>query len=217
MKNNINNKMFKVIITVFIISMICTFISFADNSDKVSYDKLREPVTEILRPTASTKGNEDSMSYILRQKVRDDDIISTSSDANMNRWVNEGVIYQSKENPPVYETEASLINIVSPRKIRHTYSVAKLEEGEYQLVTDYNTGLIKVKICTNGGFYSSGNGREINANGGEFWAQNGFYEINNKIYYFDENALMLLGPAYDERGGEYFFSYETGELLSEKH
>lgn len=214
MKSSIKNQMLKIIVTVCIISIICTFFSFADNN--VFYDKMREPVTEIVRPTESTKAYEDSMDYILRSNVKDADIISTTSNANINRWINTGVIFQNQEKPPVYETTA-ITNIVIPRKVRHTYSVAKLDEGEYQLVTDYNTGLIKVKICTNGGFYSNNSGREMSGNGSEIWAQNGFYEINGKTYYFDENALMLLGPAYDERGGEYFFSYETGELISEKH
>ena len=41
------------------------------------------------------------------------------------------------------------------------------------------------------------------------WAK----EIDGKTYYFDEDGLMVLGPAKDNIGNEYFFSYDTGEML----
>ena len=86
--------------------------------------------------------------------------------------------------------------------IRHTPSITDVDEDRYILQNDVKKDRMRLTIIVSGI--------------GEFEAKNGFYRIKDKVYYFDEDGLMVLGPAYDTIGNYYFFSYETGELVEEK-
>ena len=77
-----------------------------------------------------------------------------------------------------------------------------MDEDRYYLTEDVKKERLRLTIIVSGF--------------GEIKAKNGFFKIKDKVYYFDEDGLMVLGPAYDNIGNYYFFSYETGELLEEK-
>ena len=84
--------------------------------------------------------------------------------------------------------------------IRHTSPVTDLSEEKYQLNQDERKDRLRLTIVTSDGLIEG---------------KNGFFKINEKTFYFDEEGLMVLGPCYDTIGNYYFFSYETGELIEE--
>ena len=113
---------------------------------------------------------------------------------SMKNIFSSNTIYSSTEWSWENNTEWTLI--------RHTPSITDVDEDRYVLQNDIKKDRMRLTI--------------IIAGIGELEAKNGFYKIKDKIYYFDENGLMVLGPAYDTIGNYYFFSYETGELVEEK-
>ena len=193
---NINN----VISTRHFLSFILAFILLITLFSNVLYaedviDKKGKVIYETIRPTAETTENPDKISdavrYVPREKI---DYTAKEYTGPEKNIFSKDTIYTAINPDDVPKTEYTII--------RHTASITDVDEDRYELTNDTKKDRMRLRI--------------IVANTGEFEAKNGFYKVNGKVYYFDEDGLMVLGPAYDTIGNYYFFSYETGELIEEK-
>ncbi len=154
------------------VSFVMTTISLA-----VERDKNGNEITTITRPTAPAKVDPDQMSVAITKR-------------------NAPVVSHS-----VYDTSITYGD-AGYTVIRHTPSIANLEEWEYEIKHDQKTGRIKLLLRLD--------------NDPMAFAKSGFFKIKDKTYYFDDDGLMVLGHAKDNMGCEYYFSLETGELVYEK-
>lgn len=165
-------------------------ISFADTF----VDKRGRVIEETLEPTAESKFYEDTISDALRF------VPDANTDYTQKQYVGplkniytDGVIYSGDIKSEIDNNDYTMI--------RHTPSITDVDEDRFYLTEDYKKNRLRLTI--------------IVSSVGEFKAKDGFYRVNGKVYYFDEDGLMVLGPAYDEIGNYYFFSYDTGELTEE--
>ena len=159
-------------------------------------DKQGRVVEEIIKPTAESTIDPDTISEAVRR------VPNLSLDYNENtegqyegpkkNIVSNDIIYSSTDRTYVENTEF--------KTIRHTPSLIDLTDEKYKLVEDPIKDRLRLYIITTDGMIE---------------AKDGFYKIGDKRYYFDEEGLMVLGKAYDTIGNYYFFSYDTGELLDE--
>lgn len=170
-----------------IISFIIFFIviiSFINEASNI--DKKGRVYEETIRPTAEAKVDPDKISYALRKNV---DVFS--------KYDVEKNIFSSQI---IAEENINEIKTDEYTKIRNTPSIVNVEDDTYEIVFDEKYDRLRLKI----------NEKEK----GVYYANNGFFRVGGKIYYFDENGLMVLGKAVDSSGEEYNFSIETGELLN---
>lgn len=180
---------------IFLIAMslviICATISYASTL----IDKQGRVIEEIIKPTAESTIDPDTISDAVRY-IADGAKDYTDSDyegPSQNIYSN-GYIYQFYEEIKNDENKEYTT-------IRHTPSITDVDEDRYYLNYDVNKDRLRLTI--------------IISNVGKFEAKNGFYKIKDKTYYFDEDGLMVLGPCLDDIGNYYFFSYDTGELVDE--
>lgn len=172
----------KIVSFVLIFTAVMTTIAFAIERDKEGH-----VIETVTRPTAPAKVDPDQISVAITKRSMPRDKTGTSSN----------VIAHS-----VYDTPDTIVNYdMGYTVIRHTPSIANLEEWEYEIKHDQKTGRIKLLLRLD--------------NDPMAFAKSGFFKVNGKTFYFDDDGLMVLGPAKDSMGCEYFFSYETGELLYE--
>ncbi len=168
-------------------------ISFAD----ILVDKKGKPIEEVLVPTAETTIDPNTMTDAVRRIVKDEFKDYTGQKAKYSgpsqNIYSKGYIYQGSSSNDDKNSEYTLI--------RYTASITDVNEEQYELRQDINKDRMRLLIKV--------------AGVGEFEAKNGFYKLDDKVFYFDENGLMVLGPAYDDIGNYYMFSYETGELVEE--
>lgn len=173
-----------------LIAIAISSVSYAEDI----IDKQGKVIYETVSPTAESTINPDTISdarrYVPRENVDYSEKKYEGPDKNI---FSEDTIYTTINSADVPKNDFTLI--------RHTASITDVDEDRYVLTDDISKDRLRLKI--------------IIANTGEFDAKNGFYKVNGKIYYFDEDGLMVLGPAYDTIGNYYFFSYETGELTEE--
>ena len=158
-------------------------------------DKKGRVLDEITKPTAESKVDPNTISDAIRY-VPDGSIDFSNKEyegASKNIF-SKNTIFSSTAKPSAENTEYTLI--------RHTPSITEVDEDRYYLTEDVKKERLRLTIIVSGL--------------GEIKAKNGFFKIKDKVYYFDEDGLMVLGPAYDNIGNYYFFSYDTGELLEEK-
>lgn len=158
-------------------------------------DKRGRVVEEITKPTAESTIDPDTISAAIRY------VPDGSTDLSKKKYEGPSKNIFSKETI-FSSTEWATVNNNDYTLIRHTPSITDVDEDRYYLTDDVNKDRLRLTIIVSGF--------------GEIKAKNGFYRIKDKIYYFDEEGLMVLGPAYDNIGNYYYFSYETGELLEEK-
>ena len=190
--SNLSIKHFFNFVLTFII--IITFLSSVLYAEDV-IDKKGKVIYETIRPTAETTENPDKISDAARYVPRDSVDYTQKEYAGPEKNIfSENTIYTSIDPKDIPETDYTLI--------RHTASITDVDEDRYVMTNDLKKDRMRLTI--------------IVASTGELEAKNGFYKVNGKVYYFDEDGLMVLGPAYDTVGNYYFFSYETGELVEEK-
>ena len=204
-----NLKAKKVLSYFIILLFIITSFHFNSYSTEI-VDKKGRIIEEILKPHAKENIDLDTISDADRIKVSDNAYMNNSGYAGPSKNIySAGTIHQSDENnydeiiKSLYNShELEIIEKYgSFTKIRHTSSITNVDEDRYELIEDYNNNRLRMKIFVNSiGIYN---------------AKDGFYNVNDKTYYFDDEGLMVLGPAFDNIGNYYFFSYETGELLEE--
>lgn len=186
--------------TKYIISFVLTFTLLITLFSNVLYaedviDKKGKVIYETIRPTAETTENPDKISDVARYVPREKIDYTAKEYAGPEKNIfSKDTIYAFIDQNDVPKTEYTLI--------RHTASITDVDEDRYVLTNDIKKDRMRLTI--------------IVAGTGELEAKNGFYKVNGKVYYFDEDGLMVLGPAYDTIGNYYFFSYETGELTEEK-
>ena len=178
---------FKISIIALALSFVLSIISYAD----VYVDKRGKEIIDIAKPTAESTVYPNTISDAVRRIVREDD--ANMRDPNKN-IVSNGIFDPNSYIVAAENTEYSLI--------RHTASITDIEDDNYSLVQDFVKDRLKLTIRI--------------PDVGEMPGKNGFFRINGKVYYFDEDGLMVLGPAYDNIGNYYYFSYDTGELLEER-
>ncbi len=161
-------------------------------------DKQGRVVTEITKPTAESTIDPDTISDAVRH------IPKADTDYTLGKYKDyQGPNKNIFSTDTIFSsTEWSWVNNNEWTLIRHTASITDVDEDRYELVNDVRKDRMRLTIIVGGV--------------GKFEAKNGFYRINGKRYYFDEDGLMVLGPACDNIGNYYFFSYETGELIEEK-
>ena len=204
-----NLKAKKVLSYFIILLFIITSFHFNSYSTEI-VDKKGRIIEEILKPHAKENIDLDTISDVDRIKVSDNAYMNNSGYAGPSKNIySSDTVYQSDENnydeiiKSLYSShELEIIEKYgSFTKIRHTSSITNVDEDRYELIEDYNNNRLRMKIFVNSiGIYN---------------AKDGFYNVNDKTYYFDDEGLMVLGPAFDNIGNYYFFSYETGELLEE--
>ena len=158
-------------------------------------DKKGRVVDEILKPTAESKVDEDAISDAIRY------VPDGSTDLSNKKYEGPSKNIFSKDTI-FSSTDWTYIDKNDYTLIRHTPSITDVDEDRYYLTEDVKKERLRLTIIVSGL--------------GEIKAKNGFFKIKDKVYYFDEDGLMVLGPAYDNIGNYYYFSYETGELLEEK-
>ncbi|MBR4313665.1 MAG: hypothetical protein IKP66_02000 [Lachnospiraceae bacterium] len=188
MKKNINN----IIILMMVFAVLAINISYAEQI----VDKKGRIVEEIKKPTAESTIDPDTITAVDRRVV--DMSLDYSGDTSKQY---EGPSKNIFSSGYMYSgTEANFIDEKEYTLIRHTSSITDLTFEKYFLDQDDLKDRIRLKIVTSDGMIEG---------------KNGFFKIDGKIYYFDENGLMVLGPCFDTIGNYFFFSYDTGELLEE--
>lgn len=159
-------------------------------------DKKGRVVYEITKPTAETTINPDTISAADRRvadlSVDYNDSSAHHYDGPKKNIFSSGVLYS--------DTNWSWNDTKDYTLIRHTNSITDLDDEKYFLNQDDVEDRLRIMIVTSDGLIEG---------------KNGFFKINGKTYFFDEEGLMVLGPCFDTIGNYYFFSYETGELLEE--
>ena len=189
--------MLKVNVKRILLFFIIAFVLFGNIAFAVDTDKMGRIIETITRPTAESTIDPDTISSALRRKT--DVMGGIDSSKNIN---SSAILFD--QNSGVLDI-INNTSIVVPEEnytlIRHTPSISVVTGYSYELINDAAADRLKLKIKESGV--------------GEWYAKNGFYKIDDKTYYFDENGLMVLGYAKDTIGNIYLFSYETGELLEE--
>lgn len=187
MKRKVNN----IIVLVMVFAVLAINISHAE----IIYDKKGRIVEEIIKPTAESTIDPDAISAADRRVVdlsKDYDDSSKHYEGPLQNIYSSGYMYAGVDWSSLDEKSYTLI--------RHTSSVTDLTYEKYFLNQDDRKDRLRLMIVTSDGFIEG---------------KNGFYKIDGKTYYFDENGLMVLGPCLDTIGNYFFFSYETGELIEE--
>lgn len=187
MKNKRQVFTVQLLFIVFIINIV--------NAEQI-VDKKGKIIYEIEKPTAETTINPDTISDA--QRIIPDTSIDYSVDIS-NKYegpakniFSKEIIFSDIEKTQGEKKDYTLI--------RHTSSITDLTEERYFLTQDYKNDRLRLTIVTTEG---------------HIYGKNGFFKINDKMFYFDDEGLMVLGPCFDSIGNYYFFSYETGELLEE--
>jgi len=178
-----------------ILLLFIVFIVNIVNAEQI-IDKKGKIIYDIIKPTAESTINPDTISDALR--IIPDTSIDYNGDLSkkyagpQKNIFSKDILYQDIDKISDDVKEYTLI--------RHTSSITDLTEEKYFLTQDYKKDRLKITIITEEG---------------HIYGKDGFFKIDDKIYYFDNEGLMVLGPCYDNIGNYYFFSYDTGELLEE--
>lgn len=183
-----------ILIAVFL--LITTILSSVLYAEEL-IDKQGRVVYEVTKPTAETTVDPNTISDALRY------VPKANTDYTQGKYKDyTGPSKNIFSKDTIYSsTEWSWKENNEWTQIRHTPSITDVDEDRYELQNDIKKDRMRLTIIISGF--------------GKIEAKNGFYRIKGKTYYFDEDGLMVLGPAYDTIGNYYFFSYETGELLEE--
>lgn len=192
---------------IFLITLFLIMTFFYNSFASQIIDKKGRVIEEILRPVEKETIDPDTISDADRIKVSDNAALLKNSYDGPSKNINSsGTLWQNdadfSQNVLYNDDELKIIEKYgSFTKIRHTPSITNVNEDRYEIIEDYKKDRLRLKIIID--------------NVGVIYAKNGFYKLNNKIYYFDEDGLMVLGAAIDNIGNFYYFSLETGELIEE--
>lgn len=187
-----NNKVNNIIVLMSIFAVFAINVSYAEKI----VDKKGRVIEEIKKPTAESTIDPDTITAADRRIV--DLSLDYSGDTSKQY---EGPSKNIFSNGYMYAgIDWSLIDQKDYTLIRHTSSITDLTGEKYFLNQDDLKDRIRLLIVTSDGMIDG---------------KNGFFKIDGKTYYFDEDGLMVLGPCFDTIGNYFFFSYETGELLEE--
>ncbi|MBR0038781.1 MAG: hypothetical protein IJP71_02095 [Lachnospiraceae bacterium] len=188
MKNKVNN----IIVLMSIFAVFAINVSYAEKI----VDKKGRVIEEIKKPTAESTIDPDTITAADRRIV--DLSLDYSGDTSKQY---EGPSKNIFSNGYMYAgIDWSLIDQKDYTLIRHTSSITDLTGEKYFLNQDDLKDRIRLLIVTSDGMIDG---------------KNGFFKIDGKTYYFDEDGLMVLGPCFDTIGNYFFFSYDTGELIEE--
>ena len=108
--------------------------------------------------------------------------------------------YSSKNSKAIIrieDTEDQPLTSDAIKYIKHTQSITIVPDGSYYWEKTTIAGKWKLSI------FDKNTQRE---------AQSGFYMVDGKTYYFDENGYMYVGTMMDERDTVYIFA-ESGEMI----
>ena len=200
MKQN-SKKIHGLVVTSLFVMLLASFNVYSINTT----DKAGRPIVEIEHPTAEHKPPEDTITDAVRKTVN---IVNEEKYRDPIQNIHSENIVEGNNIPAfqdyiktLYDNKMieTLIAYGELTEIRYTVSITDVDTDRYELINDSLRDRLKMKI--------------IVENVGEFFAKDGFYKVNGKTYYFDENGYMVLGPARDKKNNYYFFSYETGELI----
>ena len=181
-----NNKVYNLIAIGMMFLLIVANMSYAEQI----IDKKGRVVDEITHPTAESTIDPDTISDAERRVVS---VNSEKIDGPKKNIFSDYTLYTGTgETLADEEKEWTLI--------RHTTSITDLSEEKYLLEQDVTKDRMRLIIITSAGMIEG---------------KNGFFKMDGKIYFFDEDGLIVLGPCYDTVGNYYFFSYETGEMVEE--
>lgn len=193
--NIIKSNSIKKCVKVASVFSLCIIILATSICAEELIDKKGRVIYETITPTAESKMDPDTISDAIRYVPDGSDDLSDKKYAGPSKNIfSKDTILSSSDWSYDNKNDYTLI--------RHTPSITDVDEDRYYLTEDVKKDRLRLTIVV--------------ANVGEIKAQNGFFKIKDKVYYFDEDGLMVLGPAYDNIGNYYFFSYDTGELLEEK-
>lgn len=159
-------------------------------------DKKGRIVEEINKPTAESTIYPDTITAADRRVV-DMSLDYSGDTSNQYEGPNKDIFSSG------YMYAGAGVNFIDEKAytlIRHTSSITDLTYEKYSLDQDDLKDRIRLKIVTSDGMIEG---------------KDGFFKIDDKIYYFDKDGLMVLGPCFDTIGNYFFFSYDTGELLEE--
>lgn len=172
------------------IAVICMLIVVNISYAEQIIDKKGRVVTEITQPTAESTIDPDTISSADRRVVSVD---SEKYEGPKKNIFSNFTIYTGVDETLAGEEKDYTL-------IRHTSSITDLTDEKYFLNNDAAKDRMRLTIVTSDGIIEG---------------KDGFFKIDDKIYYFDETGLMVLGPCYDTIGNYYFFSYDTGEMIEE--
>lgn len=203
MQNELKKIVFKV--TSVICICLATFCSNALAESIV--DKKGRAVEDITAPTQESTIDPNTISDARRYVPKDSSSVKSKNEGPQKNIYSENTIIQAYEGSftdyisGLYdEKKFDLIAQYGEfTQIRYTASITDVDNDRYELVTDGIKDRLKMRIFVD--------------STGIFDAKDGFYKVGEKIYYFDKDGYMVLGPAVDSRDNHFFFSYETGELL----
>ena len=194
-----------VIGTIFILGFNVTISSISVCSESI-IDKKGRVVEDILAPTKEQTINPDTISDARRNVSQSNNLNSKFDGPKKNIYSNNTIFEEQSDSFMEYikhlydEKKFSLLNEYGElTQIRHTKSITDIGTDKYELINDAIHDRLKMKI--------------IAGVDGIFYAKDDFYMVNGKIYYFDKDGYMVLGPAVDSMNNYYFFSYETGEMI----
>lgn len=169
-------------------------------------DKKGRVVEDIIAPTKESTIPPDTISDA-RRYTPNNSVISKNDGPQKNIY-SENTIVQAYEGSftdyikSLYDEKMfSLIAEYGElTQIRYTKSVTDVEHDRYELINDGIRDRLRMRVIVD--------------STGMFDAKDGFFKVGEKLYYFDSDGYMVLGPAVDSRNNYYFFSYETGELVT---
>lgn len=121
------------------------------------------------------------------------DALRNNTDSSKNIY-SKNTIIQSELNANIDDT------LYKETVIKHKLAINDLDDIKCEIIEDENVHRIMIKMFLDNCV---------------LYAKDGFYRLNSKIYYFDSEGHMVLGPCVDREGNRYFFSYETGELVED--
>ena len=195
--------------TIFIIlSTICLGIVFCHTNLLAGsiIDKKGRVIEDIKAPTKEPTIDPDTISDARRYVPKNSSSAKSKNNGPQKNIYSENTIVQAYDGSfteyikSLYdEKKYSIIAEYGElTKIRYTKSIADVDNDRYELINDSIRDRLKMIVIVD--------------SDGMFYAKDGFYKVGGKLYYFDNDGYMVLGPAVDSMNNYYFFSYETGEL-----
>ena len=202
------NKIKKSIFIILFIAIISTMLYSTYTFAELIIDKMGRVVDDITAPTKESTIDPDTISDARRYVPKDSSSVKSKSSEPQKNIYSENTIIQAYDGSfteyikSLYdEKKFDLIAEYGElTQIRHTISITDVANDRYELITDGKRDRLRMRVIVD--------------STGIFDAKDGFYKVGEKIYYFDKDGYMVLGPAFDSRNNYFFFSYETGELIT---
>ena len=194
---------------VFLAFVVCFDVTSYDTffCEEINVDKMGRVVEEIIAPTEASVIDPNTSSDAIRYVPKSSNLNIRSNLPQKNVYSDNTIIKESDIDFTEYikslydEKKYSLIEQYGElTQIRYTKSISDVDNDRYELLNDGIRDRLKMKVIVD--------------STGFFFAKDGFFKVGGKLYYFDKDGYMVLGPAFDSMNNYYFFSYETGELMT---